>query len=57
MFVALSDLLIEMQVLIFFILLFLVSCHTISNHGALVISIGLCSKIKVMMIKEKWFTL
>ncbi|OWZ25625.1 outer membrane protein assembly factor BamE [Wolbachia endosymbiont of Wuchereria bancrofti] len=42
-----------MRVLIFLILLFLVSCHTIHNHGAPGISIELWNKIKVGDDKEK----
>ncbi|MGX9892139.1 outer membrane protein assembly factor BamE [Wolbachia endosymbiont of Protocalliphora sialia] len=43
-----------MRVLIFFALLFLVSCtHTIHNHGAPGISVELWSKIKVGDDKEK----
>ncbi|QOD38843.1 outer membrane protein assembly factor BamE [Candidatus Wolbachia massiliensis] len=42
-----------MRILIFFVLLFLVSCHTIHNHGAPGISVELWSKIKVGDDKEK----
>ncbi|MDD9332081.1 MAG: outer membrane protein assembly factor BamE [Wolbachia sp.] len=43
-----------MRVLIFFVLLFLISCtHTIHNHGAPGISVELWSQIKVGDDKEK----